>query len=74
MQDQEWALCAAELGLEAYETPALQSRDARTSFSARLRARTRRARGPVTSEHMLVGTRNGRRFVLEQRGSASAHA
>ncbi len=67
MIDEEWARCAKELGLSAFETPAIFANDPHVSFPARLRERLTPTSGPVTRAHLLAGTWRGHRCLVEHR-------
>lgn len=73
MKDEEWALCASELGLRALETPAIFANEAHVSFPARLRERLTPVTGAVTCAHVLAGVWRGHRCLLEHRARGRQH-
>ncbi len=69
MNQEEWAQLGQDLGAQAFELSLTSGGDARhRSFAMRLRERRGPAAGPATTSQLLLGSRNGTRYLLEHLG------
>ena len=72
MRDEQWANLARELGAQPFELTYLSGGDDRhRSFAMRLRERRGPAAGPSSKSHVLMGSRNGTRYLLQCQGEKS---